>query len=66
VKRINQLNTIFFGDDLERLLIVKDRINFVLDSKKEQYYYTEFIFSTKAGWFLEINVYPKIDATKGI
>jgi hypothetical protein len=66
VNRINQLNTLFFGDDIERLLSVKGKIIFVLSNKKEQYYYTDLIISSKAGWFLEINVYPRIDAAKGI
>lgn len=57
MQRINQFNTIFFGDDLEYLLMVKDRVVEHLEKSKNIYTYHSIIWADSKGWYLTINVY---------
>lgn len=57
MQRINRLNTLFFGDDLEYLISVKERVLSVLDEKKDNYTYEYSIYANEKGWFLNVNIY---------
>jgi len=52
MQRINRLNTLFFGDDLEYLISVKERVLSVLDEKKDNYTYEYSIYANEKGWLL--------------
>jgi hypothetical protein len=57
MQRINRLNTLFFGSDLEYLLLVKERVLDTLDKKTTEYSYTYSIEVNDNGWYLNINIY---------
>ena len=57
MQRINRLNTLFFGSDLEYLLLVKERVLDTLDKKTIEYSYTYSIEVNDNGWYLNINIY---------
>lgn len=61
MQRINKLNTLFFGDDLEYLLIVKDRVVDYIDETKNLYSYHSIIWADEKGWYLTINVFRNDD-----
>jgi hypothetical protein len=61
MKRINNLNTLFFGEDLEYLLMVKDRVVNYIDTSKSMYSYHSIIWADEKGWYLTINVYRNDD-----
>lgn len=61
MKRINNLNTLFFGEDLEYLLMVKDRVVNYIDNSKSMYSYHSIIWADEKGWYLTINVYRNDD-----
>ncbi len=61
MKRINNLNTLFFGEDLEYLLMVKDRVVNYIDTNKSMYSYHSIIWADEKGWYLTINVYRNDD-----
>jgi|APFre7841882793_1041355.scaffolds.fasta_scaffold140337_2 hypothetical protein len=60
MKRINKNNTLFFGEDLEYLLMVKDRVVDYIDTKS-MYSYHSIIWADEKGWYLTINVYRNDD-----
>ena len=57
MQRINRLNTLFFGSDLEYLLLVKERVIDTLDKKTTEYSYTYSIEVNDNGWYLNVNIY---------
>jgi hypothetical protein len=57
MQRINRLNTLFFGSDLEYLLLVKERVLDTLDKKTTEYSYTYSIEVNDNGWYLNVNIY---------
>jgi hypothetical protein len=57
MQRINRLNTLFFGNDLEYLLLVKERVLTALDKKALEYTYNYSIEANDNGWFLNVNIY---------
>lgn len=57
MQRINRLNTLFFGSDLEYLLLVKERVLDTLDKKALEYTYTYSIEVNEHGWYLNVNIY---------
>jgi hypothetical protein len=57
MQRINRLNTLFFGNDLEYLLLVKERVLSTLDKQAVDYSYTYSIESSNQGWYLNINIF---------
>jgi len=61
MKRINKGNTLFFGEDLEYLLMVKDRVVEYIDGSKSMYSYHSIIWADEKGWYLTINVYRNDD-----
>lgn len=68
MQRINRLNTLFFGNDLEYLLLVKERIVVALDKKTVEYTYTYSIEANEQGWYLNVNIYHNAqgDATQDL
>lgn len=61
MERINKNNTIFFGEDIEYLLMVKDRVVDYIDNSKSMYSYHSIIWADDKGWYLTINVYRNDD-----
>lgn len=57
MQRINNVNTLFFGDDLEHLLMVKDRVVEYLEKFKDKYTYHSIIWANSKGWYLTVNVF---------
>jgi hypothetical protein len=59
--RVNKYNTLFFGDDLEHLLMSKERIVNYIENSKSMYSYHTVIWANENGWYLTVNVYRNDD-----